>query len=486
MPLLTVSRVALLAGPVALAFFSGGFPDRPRLAALGVAGLALALAALAAPRPALPRSAPSRLGLAAFLSLVAWVAVSRRWAPLADVAGDDAERWALYGLALLAGVLCWRTRTAARWVEPAVAAGIAVVTTYGMAGRLLPALVPQTASLTAGGRFEQPLTYWNASGMLAALGLVLCTRLAGDRARPGWMRGCAVAAPVVLGAAVVLSFSRGALAALGAGLLVLLVLAPTRAQVRALALVVATAALGLLAPVLSPAVRTLAGSDATRRREGALVLVAMVVVAAAGVAVMAWGLRRERTGRARPGALRLPRWAGTVATVLVLAAIALPVLVARGDGAAANVNPVTGATTARLTSLGSHRYDYWRVAVDAWRTRPVAGIGTGGYAVAWLRARPQPERVRDVHSLPLEVLTELGLVGALLLLGAGAGVVLAARRVQAEDPELAAGLVAGLVVYAVHASIDWDWELPATGLVAVCLAAVLLARAPATRSAPAA
>ena len=480
MPLLLVPRVALLAGPVALAFFAGGYADRPRLVALGVAGLTLALAALLAPRPLLPASRASRLALGAFLALVVWVALSTRWAPLDDAAADDAERWALYGVAMLAGVLCWRSRAAARLVEPAVAAGITLVTGYGLAGRLIPALVPQTPSVTAAGRFEQPLTYWNASGMLAALGLVLCARIAGDRERPGWLRCCAVAAGVALGTAVVLSFSRGALAALAGGLLVLLVVAPTWSQLRGLAIVLETAALGLVAPVLSDAVRTLTGSAATRQHDGALVALAMLVVAAIGVGLMLWNLRNERDSRLREGRIALPRWAGGAAAAVVALLVLLPVL-ARDEGAPTSVNPVTGATTARLTSLGSSRYDYWRVARDAWLEQPVAGLGTGGYAVAWLAARPKPERVRDVHSLPLEVLTELGLIGALLLLATGTGVVLAARRVLTEDPALAAGPVAGLVVYAVHASIDWDWELPATGLVAITLVAMLLAQAPAER-----
>ena len=59
---------------------------------------------------------------------------------------------------------------------------------YGLAGRLLPGLIELDRSRSAGGRLEQPITYWNAEGALAALGLVLCARLAGDRTRPPAVR----------------------------------------------------------------------------------------------------------------------------------------------------------------------------------------------------------------------------------------------------------------------------------------------------------
>src|SRR5919199_1250484 len=58
----------------------------------------------------------------------------------------------------------------------------------------------------------------------------------------------------VLGLVLYLTFSRGALGALGAGLGVLLALAPTRAQLRAALVVVAAAALPALATLGLPAV----------------------------------------------------------------------------------------------------------------------------------------------------------------------------------------------------------------------------------------
>ena len=49
-------------------------------------------------------------------------------------------------------------------VEPALAAGTVVVIGYGLSARLLPGLLHFARSVSAQGRLEQPLTYWNAMG----------------------------------------------------------------------------------------------------------------------------------------------------------------------------------------------------------------------------------------------------------------------------------------------------------------------------------
>ena len=91
--------------------------------------------------------------------------------------------------------------------------------------------------------------------------------------------------------------------------------------------------------------------------------------------------------------------------------------------------------------------------------------------------------MRDTHSLEFEVAAELGLVGLLALALMCGGMVASARRALAGDGPVAAGAAAALVVWFLHASIDWDWEMPALTLVAVSLAGLLLARAAAGRSA---
>jgi hypothetical protein len=54
--------------------------------------------------------------------------------------------------------------------------------------------------------------------------------------------------------------------------------------------------------------------------------------------------------------------------------------------------------------------------------------------------------------------------------GAGAAALGALRR----RPQLAAGPAAALLAWFLHASIDWDWQLPAVTLPALALAGALI------------
>ncbi len=42
---------------------------------------------------------------------------------------------------------------------------------------------------------------------------------------------------------------------------------------------------------------------------------------------------------------------------------------------------------------------------------PVAGVGAGGYTVAYYKQRRTTEAIENPHSIELELLAELGLVG---------------------------------------------------------------------------
>lgn len=469
------ARAALIAGPVVLAFFSGGFFDGPRDVALLAAGVTLAVLVATTPaRELVPRAPATRVALVAAVAYAAWIALSATWAPVPDFAGDDAERALLYAVVLAAAALAFRDGAAARALEPAFAAGTVIVIGYGLAGRLLPGVVTQHPQTSAVGRLDQPLTYWNATGALAALGLVLCARLAGDRERPAALRAAAAAAAVPLGMGCYLSFSRGAVAALAAGLLALAVLAPTWAQLRAVLLIVISAAAGALPAAASGAVRALEGSTATREREGAIVLVVALVLMA-GAALAARALAAGGEDR-----LPLPRHAGWIAAALIAALLVVPIVAAGGKQQAP---PATGATSERLASLGSNRYAYWRVALDTGADHPLKGVGASGFRGAWLQHRDVDENVRDAHSLELETFAELGLVGVALLAALLAGVALSVRTAVRADPVLAAGPVAALVAYAFHGALDWDWEMPALTLVAVVLAGALLT-APRRSAAP--
>jgi O-antigen ligase len=176
--------------------------------------------------------------------------------------------------------------------------------------------------------------------------------------------------------------------------------------------------------------------------------------------------------------LRLPRRAPLIALVAICASLGLAIVVGAKES---STRPLSAGAT-RYVTLQSNRYAYWRVALRAFEAEPLRGTGAGSWALYWLRYRPIEEFAQDAHSLPLQTLAELGLVGIGLLAMFAGGVALAAAKAQRVAPEVAAGPVAGLVVYAVHAPLDWDWQMPAVTLVAIVLVGALLAVPPGSGS----
>ncbi len=461
------ARVVLLGGATVLAFFTGGYFAGPQAWAGLIAWLLVAVALAVEPR-GLPRTGSAWLALGGLALLAAWTLVSVAWAPIAGSAYHAGQLVALYTGVLLAATILLRSTGAQRSVEPALAAGAVVVIGYGIAGRLLPGVLHYARSVSAQGRLEQPLTYWNAMGELAALGFVLSARIAGDGSRPRALRSVAAAACAPLGMGLYLTFSRGALFACVAGLVALIVAAPRRDQLEAALVAVGAGALAALAAAPFKGVTSLAGALHTRESQGVVALLLLVAIALAAGAVQ-WHL----AGRARIGALALPRRAPAIAVVVICAGLALAI----AAGAKESTSTPLSAGASRYVTLQSNRYAYWGVALRAFGDEPLHGVGAGGWAVWWLRYRMINDFAQDAHSLPLQTLAELGLVGIALLAAFFGGVALAARRGHGIAPALAAGPIAGFVVYAAHAPLDWDWQMPAVTIVAIVLAGALLALA---------
>ena len=464
---LTAVQAGLLLLPVVLAFFSGAFFEGARLIAAICAWALLALAALAVPGLPLPGARAARAALVALAGLAAWTWIATSWSSSPAGADQELELALLYLPALAAGAIAWSDRRAARLVEPALAAGALVVIGYGLSGRLLPSVVHLHATARAGGRLEQPLTYWNATGALAAIGLVLCARLAGDVTRPRALRIAAAAAAAPLGMGAYLSFSRGAIACLLAGLAALVAFDRSRAQLRAAAVALGAGALAGAAAGPFGAVRALHPGHATT--QGLTVLALLAVIAAGAALVQARGGDEHAT----PSRLS----AAPVVAVVVALALLPYAAVVLAEGGGPSRDAAFGATNARLSDVGTHRLSYWRVAVDVAADHPIAGAGPGAFAVEWLRRRTIDERVRNAHSLELQTLADLGLVGLALLAAVLVATVLATRRALRADRALAAGPAAAALTWALHAGLDWDWEMPAVTLVAVALAGLLLCRA---------
>ena len=105
----------------------------------------------------------------------------------------------------------------------------------------------------------------------------------------------------------------------------------------------------------------------------------------------------------------------------------------------------------------------WSSSENSWRSAVLIGVGPPKVITAHEDVDTYPGVVPDGY---LTVLAEGGLVGALLLLGAGAAVGAAFVRRDLIS-SCAAG---GAVAFAVAGAVDFDWQLPALALLGGCVA----------------
>jgi hypothetical protein len=474
------AAVAVLGAPTVLAFFSGGYfgvaHGQVGLIAATLAWLAAA-AVLLLDRQPLPPSTAGRVALAGLALLVGWSAVSLLWAPLLDPGLADVERAALYLAVFIVGAWALREAAIARAVEPSLLAGVAVVCVYALSTRLLPGIVESASGLRAGSRLDQPLTYWNAVGALASMGLMLAIHTASDAARDSRLRIAAMAIVPALGLMLFLTVSRGAHSAAIAGAAVLVIAARNRRALDSTVLGIALVTVIAGGASLFPGVVELAGSMASRERQGLAVLAILLVVCAVAAIGQAALVRLEARGVTWTGALRRRPALAALAAVAALVVAGLGVAAFAGGDVKPAPNDALAQGPERFRTLETNRPRYWRVAFDTFAEEPLTGSGIHGFAADWLERRDIDEGVQDAHSLYIETLTELGLPGLVFLglfLG-GAGVALW----RAGEP----GWAAASAVWAIHAGVDWDWEMPALTLVFIALAAAATATAASTQSA---
>jgi O-Antigen ligase len=137
----------------------------------------------------------------------------------------------------------------------------------------------------------------------------------------------------------------------------------------------------------------------------------------------------------------------------------------------------SGDLRQRLTDPSSNgRIDEWRVSADAFADERLHGTGAGTFQIRWNRDRPDASIAYDGHSLYMETLGELGIVGLLLVVAAIAAILVgAAVRIRGPDRALHAVACMVLALWALRAGIDWDWEMPVVTLAALCVGGAAIA-----------
>ena len=423
----------------------------------------MSVSALVVSDPPWPRR-PEWAFLAGLVAFVLWTALSTLWSPGAAAPVLEAERGLVYVAAVAAALLVLSTRRSPLALTCGVLAGAEIVSLWGLGTRLFPDLLGGTGD----NQLAEPVGYSNALALLATIGILLLVGCAAH-GRSVLVRSHAAAAVVLLTATLYLTFSRGALVALGGGLLLQAAVDPRRGRLLASAFVLAVPA-------------TLGVVLASRSQDGgwrlAAALAALAAVAAACAPLTRPAGRRVHVGPRAARALAIGLAVGVVAAATaVLVSSGGPVeLVERGADAFADTQPTPpGDEGERVLNVsGSGRADYWRVAWEMSRAQPLHGAGAGSYEAHWLRDRPPwyAFDVRDAHNLYLETLAEVGVVGLALL-----AVTLALPLVglaRARRRRLVPATAGAYAAFLVHAAVDWDWEIPAVTVAALLCGTALL------------
>jgi tetratricopeptide (TPR) repeat protein len=179
--------------------------------------------------------------------------------------------------------------------------------------------------------------------------------------------------------------------------------------------------------------------------------------------------------------------ATVAAVVIALGSLDDPVGRARAafeefrTGAAAGELPA-GSTRFSAPAAGQNRFDFWRVAFTEFQDRPLLGIGADNFEDAYAQEGESLETPRFPHSLELRIISQTGLVGAILFLGAIAAALaagaMATLRASRLGAAAAGAAIAAFLYWAVHGSVDWFFELPALGAPAFAMLGLSASLAP--------
>jgi hypothetical protein len=431
---------------VGLALFFGGGGDDGSLWWLG-AGAAIAIVVLGAVR-GVPRG---WLSLAPLAGLVVWLAASISWSWLPARSWNYADRGLVYLLFATLGL--WLTgRT--RGLALGLSALLGAVAVWALLGKVVPPVYDYGAPGVA--RLRGPVGLWNQLALLGDFALPLALwrkRRSGTLLAFVWL------------VALVLTYSRGGLATAALVVTAYLLFSDDRWESAATLLAAAVpAALVVGVAFALPGVTSDGQSDATRWRDG--LIFGAVLLAGAGAAAALAGAPRPRNTPALRRAL-------VAAGVLALAAVAVVgVLKAGSFGSGTSV----GNGGARFGSGASNfRTVWWHQAWRGWQGDKLTGTGGGTFHLTNLRFRSSYlDETTEPHSLPLQFLSETGVIGLALLVAACAFLLRGSLR--RHGPELALALV--LPAYLVHSLIDIDWDFAAASVPAFLVAGALVGREP--------
>ena len=429
------------------------------------------------PNAFLLQSKWARLASALLVAFWLWTGISIIWSISADLTWNEFNRTGGYLAVFLVGLAVARHPSARMFAAGLFLVVAAAAVFYSLGPKLFPASVDNLDDLA---RISIPIGYANAQGLLAALLFVPAVFFAARRGTHWVLRSLAAASAPIFLIALFFTISRGATFAIVVGLIAYFIMSPLR--LRSFAVLLLAAVPAVLVSLWSGA------QDALMHDKSQLVLrldaagplrlyvgLILAVVALAFAATLAAGNRFSLPPRAK-------RFIGAGILAIVLLAVFIPpgLFISSKPSFSGWVSQTwedfttlrgTEAGAARLLQVNSSvRWNLWSEAFSNWKQNPVAGSGAQSFPLTHLMTRQSGMPfVKQAHSMPFGLLSELGLVGFLIMgafiwLTLGLGLRNLIKTRDRWQRGLAASLMAFLIMYLVSASYDWDWNMFAVTL----------------------
>ena len=455
-------------------FLGGGSSDGP-VAWIGGGAILVAVAAGGValwgllPAPVLGREGLACAGLAA--GFVTWNAVTIIWSVEPDRSWDYFNRGLVYLAFAVVGIAVGSLvpRAARAWAY-VLALSLALPLGWALLTKAFPGVGSDTGRVA---RLSAPIGYWNALALLFALALPLALWLAARREHAHWLRALGVVYAYALVIGLLLTYSRGGVLAGGVAIALWLALGRPRVESAAALLLGGGAALGVAVWAFSrPGLAEDGQTSAVRAHDGAWFAVVFLLAA---LAVAAFAYLGSIVEERRPLSDRRRRLVGQAAlAVLVVGLVAGVIALAvesKPEGwfkefTAQPTNPSAQEGPSRIINASSSsRWLWWKEAWQAFEKQPLHGTGAGTFELTHRLLRTNNIVVTEPHNVPLQFLSETGIVGLGLFLGflaaAALGVVRAVRRLEGIEQAAAVALSVLAFAYLLHSLVDFDWDFVA-------------------------
>ncbi len=527
----------LLAVSVGLVLQGGSYGPSTWLPLLAAtAGLALVVALAG---PAVFSGRYQKILLALFALQTIWTAASVFWADSQANAWEETNRTLFYALTLMLAF------TAVRWAGLTGLKAVAVSVTLVAAGVCVWLLVSLNVSFEPlgffdDGRLNYPITYFNGLAALLMVGFWLALGMAnGPRCAlrrkaetpeptgsdpeaapetvsrvmwrrsqaqqagagrfPRWSQPILLVLAVVLAQAALLPQSRGALWTFFLALPFFVILSPHRFRALIDLVIVAVPVVLFWGRLNAPYLAISEGTPLDAALSTQLLAMGYSAAIVLGAWLVTWVIERWIGPLSRKATV----WIGVALAALAIFGAAGGIvyadistgglddyLVDRWQEATDDGQADSSAGT-RFGGVGLNgRWRTWTIAVQAFEQEPLLGLGAQNFEGYFYVHRPMAFTVRQPHSQPLQLLSELGLPGVILWVAFVLAALVYAALVRFRSSGwvgrvLVAAIMTAVISWFIHSSADWLWQLAGVTLPVIMLFGALIGAGNGAKARPA-